>query len=212
NVILTDEKAVVEMYQNEFERLRVGTEIVERKQEPVTQIQPPAPLKAAPQEEIKTEELKADTGKQDSKSWLDFLSTYPKKPPPPSPAEGAPEKEFLDISFEELDKIFGNESTLSKAEKNEKWEQYKGKYVRWTGEVVYRGIGRTDWNRMGVKHTNTDKLDVELWFDYRMMDTVLSINKGNIITYTGMLSIRRGYNSPYRIKNAWIEEYLHQKP
>ena len=94
-------------------------------------------------------------------------------------------------------------------EKNEKWKQYRGKYVRWTGEVAYRGIGRTDWNRMGIKHTS--KMDVELWFDYRMMNKVLSIKEGQIITYTGMLSSRRGYSSPYRITDGWIEEYHPQK-
>lgn len=173
NVIITDEKAVVEMYQNEFNRLYMESGVASRELRVKGQEFAGAGLKPAPAGDT---ELKT----QDSK------------------------KEFIDISFEELDKIFGHESTLSKSEKNKEWKQYKGKYVRWRGEVAYRGIGRTDWNRMGIKHT--DKVDVELWFDYRMMVTVLNIKKGQVITYTGMLYSRRGYSAPYRIKNAWIEE------
>ncbi|HLG30855.1 MAG TPA: phospholipase D-like domain-containing protein [Candidatus Brocadiales bacterium] len=165
NAILTDEKAVVKMYQDEFKRLYVPS------QEPASKGGATPPLQT-----------------QDS---------------------GLQTKEFIDISFKELDKIFGNESPLSRSEKNEKWKQYRGKYVRWTGEVAYRGIGRTDWNRMGIMHTG--KVDVELWFDYRMMNKVLNIKEGQVITYTGMLSSRRGYSSPYRITDGWIEEYHPQK-
>ncbi|MGR3309352.1 MAG: phospholipase D-like domain-containing protein [Candidatus Brocadiales bacterium] len=179
NAILTDEKAVVEMYRNEFNRLYMDTAAVDT-------------LKAVPQGQIKTEEKKVT-----------------EESPPALTNAKASEKEFIDISLEELDKIFGNESTLSRSEKKKEWKQYRGKYVRWTGEVVYRGMSRTDWNRMGIKHTG--KLDVELWFDYRMLNKVLSTKEGQVITYTGMLYSRRGFGAPYRIKNGWIEKYLPYK-
>lgn len=197
NVIITDEKPIVEMYRQEFLKLYEGSGAVAAgtpQEELTTKSTLPAPIKIVPQvQEVKAKEEEQVAEKELAEEPL-LTSSRP----------DSSEMEFINITFEELDKIFGYDSALSRAEKKKEWEKYQGKYVRWTGEVGYRGIGRSDWNRMGIKQT--DKVDIELRFGYRMMNKVLNIEEGQIITYTGMLYSRRGFSSPYRLRNAWIEE------
>jgi hypothetical protein len=189
NAIVSDEKPVVEMYQDEFNRLYAKTVAVE-----------PKTVETKDWESLVLQETRKDEAKEKKITEVS---------PPTSTDAKTQEKDFIDITFEEIDKIFGSESTLSRSERNKEWKQYKGKFVRWKGEVAYRGMGRTDWNRVGIKHS--EEVDVELWFDYRMLNTVYSLKKGQIITYTGMLYSRPRYSSPYRIKKAWIEEITTQK-
>jgi hypothetical protein len=114
-------------------------------------------------------------------------------------------KEFIDISFDEMDKKFGDGSSLSRAEKKDLWEKYKGKYVRWQGIIVYKGMGRVDWNRMGVSRRMDKNAEVEIVFDWRMFEKVMSVRVGSSITYTGKLISRPGINSPYRLDDGDIE-------
>lgn len=114
-------------------------------------------------------------------------------------------KEFMDISLEEMDKKFGMESLLSRSEKNELWKKYKGKYVRWQGVVAYKGMGRVDWNRIGVNRKSSKNAEVEILFDWRMFEKVMNVRIGRTITYTGKLVSRPGINSPYRLDDGDIE-------
>jgi len=114
-------------------------------------------------------------------------------------------REFMDISLEEMDKKFGGESSLSRAEKKDLWKKYKDKYVRWQGIIVYKGTGRVDWNRMGVSRQWGKNAEVEIIFDWRMFDKVMNVRVGNTITYTGKLVSRPGINSPYRLDDGDIE-------
>ncbi|MBM4053382.1 MAG: hypothetical protein FJ264_01640 [Planctomycetes bacterium] len=119
---------------------------------------------------------------------------------------GDPHKNFIDVSFEELNKLFGEESSLSRSEKKAQWEKYDGKYIRWNGMVVYKGIGRVDWNRVGISHQgNGKKADVIVLFDWKMYQKVLSISEGNTITYSGKLTSRPRLNSQFRVQDGIIE-------
>lgn len=126
--------------------------------------------------------------------------------------EGTPEtivpsltKDSLDISFEELDKQFGKQSVLSRAEKKKLWKKYRGKYVRWQGIVLYKGMGRVDWNRVGVSRQHGKKAEVEILFDWRMFDEVINIRIGSTVTYRGKLVSRSGIDAPYRLEDGDIE-------
>ncbi|OQY98183.1 MAG: hypothetical protein B6D35_12710 [Candidatus Brocadia sp. UTAMX2] len=123
----------------------------------------------------------------------------------PETVAAAPAKDSLDISFEDLDRQFGKRSTLSRAEKKKLWKNFKGKYVRWQGVVVYKGMGRVDWNRVGVSRQDGKKAEVEILFDWRMFDEVVSIKIGNTITYSGKLVSRAGIDAPYRLEDGDIE-------
>jgi len=114
-------------------------------------------------------------------------------------------KDFINISIEEMNKKFGKESILSRSEKNELWKEYKGKYVRWQGIVAYKGMGRVDWNRVGVSRHRGNGAEVEILFDWRRFEAVMDIRAGSPITYTGRLVSRPGINAPYRLDDGDIE-------
>jgi len=113
-------------------------------------------------------------------------------------------KGFVEISFVELDKIFGLGNRMTESRKDKLWDEYRNKHVRWTGSVVYRGLGRVSGLRMGMKHK--EGTDVELCFDTENKETVLQTKTGDIITYTGKLVNRRGYILPYRLEEGRIEK------
>lgn len=110
---------------------------------------------------------------------------------------------FIETSFEELDKIFGNENRMTESQKDKLWKEYKGKYVRWKGEVVNRGLGRVSGLRMVIKHKKGT--DIELCFDIEKKDEVLQTKVGDTIIYTGKLVTRRGYILPYKLEDGNIE-------
>ena len=110
---------------------------------------------------------------------------------------------FVDISFEELNKTFGKENRMTESQKDKLWKKYRGKYVRWTGQVVSRGLGRVSGLKMGIKHK--EGTDIELSLDVKMKDTVLQTKAGDTVTYTGKLVNRRGVILPYKLEDGKIE-------
>jgi phosphatidylserine/phosphatidylglycerophosphate/cardiolipin synthase-like enzyme len=123
-------------------------------------------------------------------------------PPKVSSQKETEGKEFLAISFQELEKVFGRESSLSSGQKKQAWEGYRGKYVTWQGVVVYKGIGRMDWNKVGIRHGQAEGVDVEVAFNWDYMGDILSLKEGDFITYTARFSQQRGYGSPYRLEDG----------
>jgi hypothetical protein len=116
---------------------------------------------------------------------------------------------LIEIPFEELDALFGKTNRMTESQKDKLWKEYKDKYIRWTGEVVFSGKGRVSGLRMGVKHT--EGTDVELVFTDDKEDLVLGTDRGDKITYTGKLITRRGYILPYKLDDGKIEDVL-KKP
>lgn len=115
------------------------------------------------------------------------------------------ERDFINVSIEDMNKQFGKESTFSRSEKNELWKKYKGKYVRWQGIVIYKGMGRVDWNRIGVSRQPGKDAEVEILFDWKMFEKVMNVRIGSTITYTGKLRSRPVYDAPYRLDDGDIE-------
>jgi phosphatidylserine/phosphatidylglycerophosphate/cardiolipin synthase-like enzyme len=109
---------------------------------------------------------------------------------------------FLNISFMEFNNIFGKDSTLGKAEKKQLWKnKFKGKDVRWTGKVIYKGIAVYDWNRVVVEHEGVDT-NVQLRFNWTKRRTVMRVNVGDVITYTGRLVSLQGFSASYKLAYA----------
>ena len=124
---------------------------------------------------------------------------------PQKPVMVKPPKIFIDISQEALDKQVGRKSTLSRAQRNELWKNFKGKYVRWRGYIVYKGMGRVDWNRVGIGSKRKGNADVEVIFDWTMFDRVVNLREGNLVTYTGRLVSRPVISAPFRLDDGDIE-------
>jgi len=113
-----------------------------------------------------------------------------------------PLKQFVTVSFNEFDKIFGNESKLDKSEKMRLWKsEYEGKYVRWTGKISFRGFAVYDWNKIGISHTGSN-IDVNLKFDYSKQRKVMKLKVGDIVTYTGRLVSLSSLFSSYRLEDV----------
>ena len=121
------------------------------------------------------------------------------------PAQEPKARDFIDLSLEDMWNQLGKESALSRSEKNELWKKYKDKYVRWHGVVVYKGMGRVDWNRVGVGHQGGKDAEVEIVFDWQMFEKVMSLRLGNTITFTGKLVSRPGFSAPCRLDDGDIE-------
>jgi hypothetical protein len=112
------------------------------------------------------------------------------------------QKQFSNITFDEFDKIFGNESKLTKLEKKRLWEEeYKGKYVSWTGKIGFKGGAKYDWNKVGMIHKGS-KIDVNLRFDYSKKNKVLHLKVADVVTYTGKLISLRGMFTSYRLDDV----------
>jgi hypothetical protein len=113
-----------------------------------------------------------------------------------------PQKQFLNITFDEFDKIFGNESKFTKSEKKRLWEkEYKGKYVSWTGKIGFKGGAKYDWNKVGMIHKG-NKIDVNLRFDYSKKYKVLHLKVEDVVTYTGKLISLKGLLTSYRLDDV----------
>lgn len=110
--------------------------------------------------------------------------------------------DFLDISFDEFNNIFGEKSNLKNAEKKQLWKnEFKGKYISWTGTILFKGVAIYDWNRVMVDHEDTD-IDVQLRFDWRKRRKVTMLSVGDVINYIGRLDSLQGFSSSYKVVNA----------
>ena len=116
---------------------------------------------------------------------------------------------LIEISFEELDALFGKKNKMTESQKDKLWREYQNKYIKWNGEVMSRGKGRVSGLRMGIK--NLEGTDVELVFADDKEDLVLGTDNGDKVTYTGKLITRRGYILPYKLEDGNIEDVI-KKP
>lgn len=119
------------------------------------------------------------------------------------PVSQGPKKIFLIESFEDLDKLFGKGSKLSDAQKDKEWEEkYKGKYVSWMGQIVYKNVNVATGLRMGIMQK--EKGDIELKVSLAKKNKVLKFQDGENILYTGKLVERCGNHSPYILEDGDI--------
>ena len=116
------------------------------------------------------------------------------------------QENFLHISFNEFDDMFGDKSRMSSNEKKYLWEkEYRGRYIKWKGKVKYMGSSMYDWNKIGIIHNDTDeKANVQLKFDWKMRGKVQSLDIGYIITYTGKLESLKGRSYAYKLVDCDI--------
>lgn len=118
------------------------------------------------------------------------------------PVSQGPKKIFLIESFDDLNNIFGKESKLSDAQKDIMWEKYKGKYVSWMGQIVYKNLNVASGLRIGIMQR--DKGDVELKISLAKKDKVLQFQDDETILYTGKLVERCDGSSPYILEDGDI--------
>ncbi len=119
-----------------------------------------------------------------------------------------PLKQFVENTFDEVDKLFGRDSKLDKSEKVSLWKnKFEGKYVRWTGRVSFRGFAVYNWNKVGISHKGSS-IDVNLKFDYSKQSTVMKLKIGDIVTYTGRLVSLSSLLSSYRLEDVDVVQIV----
>jgi len=118
------------------------------------------------------------------------------------PVSQGPKKIFLVETFEDIDNIFGKGSNLSDAQKDEAWGKYKGKYVSWMGQIVYKNINVASGMRIGIMQK--ERGDVEVKVGVAKKNKILKFQEGEMMLYTGRLTERCGGNSPYILEDGDI--------
>lgn len=118
------------------------------------------------------------------------------------PVSQGPKKIFLVEAFEDLDNIFGKGSNLPDAQKDEAWGKYKGKYVSWMGQLVYKNINVASGLRIGIMQK--ERGDIEVKVGLAKKDKVLKFQEGEMVLYTGRLTERCGDKSPYILEDGDI--------
>jgi hypothetical protein len=100
--------------------------------------------------------------------------------------------EILDISYFDFDSIFGSTSSLTDIQKEEEWKKYEGKIVKWEGSVVDvdKMLGSYQVTFKHKPYTFT--YDVLVTYDKSMKDKLMTIQKGDYVTYTGKLKSKGG--------------------
>jgi zinc-ribbon domain len=97
-----------------------------------------------------------------------------------------PLKEYIDITFYNFDSLFGMEGTLTDMQKKAEFEEnYKGKYITWTCELV----DLSEYLRMRLKcnpDTFTSDLSVKLRADQK--DKAMALPKDSLVTFEARLT------------------------
>ena len=97
-------------------------------------------------------------------------------------------KKFILLSFDDFDNLIGGKDRVFADHKKAMFNQYRGRYVRWTGEV-YEIVKETSGDFiLKVQHTGGIKnFDVTVRFDGLKTDKLKRKSKGEVVTYTGKL-------------------------
>ena len=99
------------------------------------------------------------------------------------------EREFLLLSFEDFNGLTGGNDRIGSAQRRHIFEKYKGKYVRWRGEVeeVIKEISGDYTLRVKPSLTAED-LQISIRFDKSKQGKLLRLKRGEGVNYTGKLT------------------------
>ena len=191
NVVLIDDSSVINSYRTEFDRLY-------NKEDHLAWTD----LKSTPTDKQKTSKklVEVPLGKVPS----------PRDVPFPKLAEG--DKKFVDVTINELDALFGSQSTLSAEEQDELWEQqYNEKYVKWYSAVAFGAISQYDWNTLRLSLEIGKEPEVLVLFKPECQQQILQLEKGDVIAYTARLTKRKGMGTLYKLDDGDLVGKLTKK-
>ena len=92
-----------------------------------------------------------------------------------------------DVTWEEIDKIYNLKNDFTDLQKNEHWKNYKGKKVKWSGEVssVSETLGTLG---MQVKlNPGTFTSDVLVRLKVSERQNAMKLREGDQVTFVGIL-------------------------
>ena len=99
-----------------------------------------------------------------------------------------PDKNFILLSFDDFDNLIGRRDRLATDHKKAMFNQYQGRYVRWSGEV-YEIVKEISGDFiLKVQHTvGIRNFDVTVRFDGSKAEELKRLNRGEAVSYTGKL-------------------------
>lgn len=111
----------------------------------------------------------------------------------PTKTEQTPEKkaepEVSKITWKEIDSVYNLKSKFTDAQKEEKWKEYEGKIIEWTGEVSDISEGWTSGYNLLIKmNQSTLTHDLQIGLDDSQKEKVLKVSKGDKIKFRGKLN------------------------
>ncbi len=186
DVVLIDDNSVIDSYRREFERM-FGTEDL---------------LAWAAYEKVPKpkERIKAAKGQIPS----------PKDIPFPKSAHG--DREFIDVTIDELEALFGPPSTLSEKEKDAAWEQqYDGKYVQWNSVIAAKGLSHLDLHTLRLSSGFGREPEMAVTFRSKYYELLQALRVGDVIAYTARLQKRNNFGTLFKLDNAGIIGILTKK-
>jgi hypothetical protein len=98
------------------------------------------------------------------------------------------DKKFILLSFDDFDNLIGGRDRLALDHKKAMFNQYQGRYVRWSGEV-YEIVKEISGDFiLKVQHTTGIKnFDVVVRFDRSKAEELKRLNRKEVVSYTGKL-------------------------
>jgi len=109
--------------------------------------------------------------------------------PPSDKLASTQERRFLLLSFEDFNSLIGGNDRIGDLQRKHMFERYRGRYVRWWGEVeeVIGEISEDYTLRVKPAHTAED-LQISIRFDKSKRQKLLTLKKGDGVNYIGRLT------------------------
>ncbi len=108
--------------------------------------------------------------------------------PPNQRQPQLPDKRLILLSFDDFVNVIGGRDRLLADQKKALFDQYQGRYVRWSGEV-YEIVKEISGDFiLKVQHTPGIKnFDVTVRFDGSKAEKLRRLNRGGAVIYSGKL-------------------------
>jgi len=117
----------------------------------------------------------------------------------------APDRRYILLSFDDFDNLIGGRDRLLADHKKAMFNQYQGRYVRWSGEVYEIAKEISGDFILKVQHTvGIRNFDVTVRFDGSKAEKLKRLNRGEVVNYIGKL-IRFDPESGYYLEDGEIE-------
>jgi len=109
--------------------------------------------------------------------------------PPSHKFPSTQERRSLLLSFEDFDGLIGGNDRLGVGERRHLFEKYKGRYVRWWGEVeeVIKEISG-DYTLLVKPSQSVRDLEISIRFDKSKRQKLLMLKRGEAVNYRGKLT------------------------
>jgi hypothetical protein len=98
------------------------------------------------------------------------------------------DRNFTLLSFDDFDNLVGGKDRLDQSHRLLIFDQYRGKYVSWHGEVYQKERTAEGDYLLRIKHgVNRKPFEVTLILDLSEKENWENLNRGEAVSYTGKL-------------------------